>query len=43
MGRLFDYGKPNVKAVVRRGDVAGLVEAAGFEDVAPGPGGTRPS
>jgi hypothetical protein len=34
---LFGNGKPNVKALARRADVAGLVEAAGFQDVVPDP------
>jgi HEAT repeat protein len=36
---LFRNGKPNVKALVRRGDTAALVAAAGFQDLMPAPGG----
>jgi HEAT repeat protein len=38
---LFRSSKPNVKALARRGDEDGLVAAAGFQDLIPGPhGGT---
>jgi HEAT repeat protein len=36
---LFRNGKPNVKALVRRGDAAALVAAAGYHDLMPAPGG----
>jgi HEAT repeat protein len=36
---LFRTGKPNVKALSRRGDVDGLVAAAGFQDLMPGADG----
>jgi HEAT repeat protein len=36
---LFRIGKPNVKALARRGDVDGLVAAAGFQDLILAPGG----
>jgi HEAT repeat protein len=37
---LFRYRKPNVKALVRRGDAAALVAAAGYQDLIPGPNGS---
>jgi HEAT repeat protein len=36
---LFRTGKPNVKALARRGDVDALVAAAGFQDLIPAGGG----
>lgn len=36
---LFRTGKPNVKALARRGDEDALVAAAGFQDLIPGPDG----
>lgn len=36
---LFRNGNPNVKALARRQDAAGLVAAAGFQDLMPGPDG----
>ncbi len=36
---LFRYRKPNVKALVRRGDAAALVAAAGYQDLIPAPDG----
>jgi HEAT repeat protein len=36
---LFRNGKPNVKSLVRRGDTAALVHAAGYQDLVPAPGG----
>ena len=36
---LFRYRKPNVKALVRRGDAAALVAAAGYQDLISGPDG----
>jgi HEAT repeat protein len=35
---LFRTGKPNVKALAKRGDEDGLVAAAGYQDLIPGPG-----
>jgi HEAT repeat protein len=35
---LFRSGKPNVKALAKRGDADGLVAAAGYQDLIPGPG-----
>lgn len=35
---LFRSAKPNVKALAKRGDVDGLVAAAGFQDLIPAPG-----
>lgn len=35
----FRTGKPNVKALARRGDADALVAAAGFQDLIPGPDG----
>jgi HEAT repeat protein len=37
---LFRTGKPNVKALARRGDADGLVAAAGYQDLIPGPNGS---
>ena len=34
---LFRTGKPNVKALAKRGDEDGLVAAAGYQDLIPGP------
>ncbi|MGH2825161.1 MAG: HEAT repeat domain-containing protein, partial [Thermoleophilaceae bacterium] len=36
---LFRNGKPNVKALARRGDAAALEAAAGYQDLMPAPGG----
>jgi HEAT repeat protein len=36
---LFGNRKPNVKALVRRGDAAALVAAAGYQDLMPAPNG----
>ena len=36
---LFRSGKPNVKAAARRGDVAALVAAVGYQNLMPGPDG----
>ena len=36
---LFRTGKPNVKALAKRGDENGLVAAAGYQDLIPGPDG----
>jgi HEAT repeat protein len=36
---LFRTGKPKVKALARRGDEDGLVAAAGYQDLVPGPDG----
>ena len=39
--RVFDKRKPNVKALARKGDVDGLIKAAGHTELIPGPeGGT---
>jgi HEAT repeat protein len=35
---LFRTGKPNVKALAKRGDADGLVAAAGYQNLIPGPG-----
>jgi HEAT repeat protein len=35
---LFRSGKPNVKALAKRGDADGLVAAAGYQDLIPAPG-----
>ncbi len=35
---LFRTGKPNVKALAKRGDEDGLVAAAGYQDLIPAPG-----
>ena len=38
--RVFDKGKPNVKALVRKGDVDGLIKAANHTEFVAGPDGT---
>ena len=38
--RVFDKGKPNVKALVRKGDVDGLIKAANHTELISGPDGT---
>jgi HEAT repeat protein len=37
--RVFDKRKPNVKALARKGDVDGLIDAAGHTELVPGPDG----